>query len=120
MTGRSGETNRDPVDADYNALSLQGPLDLNDVTRTSLTGTTLTTGAAMIQNLTPTTTTTVKLPAEQSGLYYFIANRTDGTSSVKVKDDAGSTLTTLTANEVAECLSDGTGWIVQTGAGDVS
>lgn len=120
MGGRSSEDNRDPVDADYNALSLAGPLDLEDVTRTSATGTTLTTGDPMIQNLKPTTTTTVKLPAEQTGLLYLIANRKNGTNSINLKNDAGTTLTTITSSQVSWAYSDGTGWIVQTALGDVS
>lgn len=118
---RNSKSNQQPVDRQYKNVEATTGYDLTGTNRASLTTTkTLTTGDVQFQNYTATTTETVKLPSASNGLQFTVANRTTGTTSIKLQNNGGTTLTTLTSQQVAECLYDGTGWTVKTTSGSVN
>jgi len=94
----------------------------NDYNRETLSGAkTLSDTDARVQNLDPDGSgRDVNLPAEAEGLTFVIGNRAGNANALTVKDDAGSTLVTVNQDDVAYCFSDGTGWVVQVGAGAVT
>lgn len=94
---------------------------LNDNNRETLSGDkTLTEDDATFQNLDPAGARTVTLPAEKAGLKFVIGNRADAAEDITLEDDSNSTLATINQDDVAYCVSDGSGWIVLVGAGGVT
>lgn len=55
----------------------------------------------------------VTLPAEASatGLWFRIVNAADAAENLVVKDDGGSTIVTISQNEMAEVVCNGTAWV---------
>lgn len=55
----------------------------------------------------------VTLPAEAAGesLGYIITNAADGAENLVVKNDGGSTIVTISQNESAMVVCDGTTWV---------
>lgn len=94
----------------------------NDYNRETLSGAkSLSEGDARVQSLDPDGAgRTVTLPPEAEGLTFVIANRAGAANAITLNDDSGSTLVTVSQNNVAECVSDGTGWVVQMAAGAVT
>lgn len=103
-------------------VALQGHMNLRDVNREALGGDkNLATGDATVQNLDPGgAARNVDLPAEEAGLVFVIANRADAAEAITVRDDADATVVTVNQNDVAYCISDGTGWIAFSTAGAVT
>lgn len=60
----------------------------------------------------------VDLPAEEEGLVYIISNEADmGSEDLTVREDTGmTTVVTVSQNEVAIVVSDGTGWAAMVAA----
>lgn len=58
----------------------------------------------------------VTLPAEAEGLIFLIINRSDGAEDLTIKSDAPATLGTVSEDEAALLICDGTGWIMLLGA----
>jgi hypothetical protein len=54
----------------------------------------------------------VTLPAEEgnSGAWFYINNTADAGESLAVKDDGGSTIVTISQNEAAIVVCDGSAW----------
>jgi hypothetical protein len=55
----------------------------------------------------------VNLPAEASsdGLFYVITNAADAAENLTVKDDGASTIVTISQNEQATVVCNGTSWV---------
>lgn len=104
------------------SVALQGYMNLRDVNRETLSGTkTLTTSDATVQNLDPNgAARNVDLPAEEEGLVFVIGNRAGAANAITVRDDADATVVTVNQDDVAYCVSDGTGWIAFSAAGAVT
>lgn len=73
---------------------------------------TLTKNDEQVQSLDPAGARDVTLPAEEGGLVFLIVNRSDGAEDITLKDDGGTTLATISEDEAALCVCDGTGWAV--------
>lgn len=54
----------------------------------------------------------VTLPAEgaSEGLFFWILNTANAAENLVVKDDGGSTVVTISQNEAAVVVCDGSGW----------
>ena len=70
----------------------------------------------IIQSYDPAAARDITLPAEAVGLTYFIVNRSNGAEDLTLKNDAGTTLGTISEDEAALVVCDGTGWVVVLGA----
>ena len=55
-------------------------------------------------------TQNVDLPAEDAGLWWLISNT--GAGTLTIRDDAGATVTTLTASQAAWVICSNTAWSV--------
>lgn len=110
--------------------SIADPFALNvEVRRTDINRETL--GATQFlgsasntfQNLDPGgSTRVVRLPAEEAGREFIIANRaaTGSGQDLTLQNDATTSIYTINPQEVVRAYSDGTGWIVLPGVGFVS
>lgn len=96
--------------------------DIGDFNRESLSGNkTLASGDPMLQSLDPNgSNRDVNLPAEDDDVF-VIGNRADASGEdLVLKDDGGTTLVTLNQDDVALCVTDGTGWMILPAAGTVT
>lgn len=82
----------------------------NGVNIESITGAkTLTYKDSMFQVLTPDAAYDVTLPAERNGAVFFIKNES-GSFALTVKDQAASTIATVSAGEGSIFACDGADW----------
>lgn len=74
---------------------------------------TLSPGDSQFQRLDPDgSARDVNLPPEGSsqGLWYYVLNTANAAENLVVKDDGGSTIVTVSQNEAAIVVCDGTSW----------
>lgn len=88
------------------------------ISRADLGGTlALTATSPGIQSVDPNgSARDVTLPAEAEGLFFIIINRSDNAEDLTIKSDAPATLGTISEDEAAILMCDGTGWIMLLGA----
>ena len=100
--------------ADANASNFDGIALLGGATVSTLTGNlTLTTASQNFQKIDPNGARDVVLPAEASsnGMWFTITNVAGGAEDISVKDDGGATIVTISQNEQATVICDGTSWV---------
>lgn len=59
---------------------------------------------------------TITLPAEEAGLTFVLVNTADAAEDLTVQDDAAGAVGTVSQNEVALLVCDGTAWHALVGA----
>lgn len=99
-----------------------GHFDLTDTNRQTLSGNlTLSASDSQIQNISPGgSARDVTLPGESNGLEFIIGNRAASANALTVKASGGTTIDTISQDEVGRFISDGTGWIGWSSSGGVS